>query len=107
MTDYYEILGASKSATQEEIKKAYRKSAIQHHPDKNPGDPGAEKKFKKITVVYHKRSIISLLCVKTLRKNTLCSSLLRRQTVFHNTELYNGNKCRYYGKATYKLSIWG
>lgn len=52
MTDYYEILGTVKSATQEEIKKAYRKSAIKHHPDKNPGDPGAEKKFKEISEAY-------------------------------------------------------
>lgn len=52
MTDYYEILGATKGATQEDIKKAYRKSAIKHHPDKNPGDPGAEKKFKEISEAY-------------------------------------------------------
>lgn len=52
MSDYYEILGISRSATQEEIKKAYRKSALKYHPDRNPGDKQAEKKFKEISESY-------------------------------------------------------
>lgn len=50
--DYYEILGISKNASAAEIKKAYRKKAIEHHPDKNPGDDRAEDLFKKSAEAY-------------------------------------------------------
>ncbi|WP_300022297.1 molecular chaperone DnaJ [uncultured Maribacter sp.] len=50
--DYYEVLGISKNATAAEIKKAYRKKALQYHPDKNPGDSSAEEKFKKSAEAY-------------------------------------------------------
>lgn len=50
--DYYEILGVSKSSSADEIKKAYRKVAMQYHPDRNPGDKAAEEKFKEAAEAY-------------------------------------------------------
>lgn len=50
--DYYDVLGVSKDASADEIKKAYRKKAIQYHPDKNPGDKAAEEKFKEAAEAY-------------------------------------------------------
>ncbi|NIS70523.1 MAG: DnaJ domain-containing protein [Proteobacteria bacterium] len=50
--DYYDILGVGRGATDEEIKQSYRKLALRYHPDRNPGDPRAEEKFKEISEAY-------------------------------------------------------
>ena len=50
--DYYEVLSVSRNATGDELKKSYRRLAVQYHPDKNPGDPKAEEKFKELGEAY-------------------------------------------------------
>ena len=50
--DFYDVLGVGKSASPEELKSAYRKLAVKHHPDKNPGNKAAEDKFKEASEAY-------------------------------------------------------
>src|SRR6202453_5276954 len=50
--DFYEVLGVSRSCTEVEMKAAFRKAAMQHHPDRNPGDAEAERKFKEVNEAY-------------------------------------------------------
>ena len=51
-TDYYEILGVARTASEQEIKSAYRKLALKYHPDRNPGDKEAEERFKEAAEAY-------------------------------------------------------
>ena len=50
--DYYQVLGVDKGASEDDIKKAYRKAAMKYHPDKNPDNPEAETKFKEAAEAY-------------------------------------------------------
>ena len=50
--DYYEVLGLSRSASEQEVKSAYRKMALKHHPDRNPGNKEAEERFKEAAEAY-------------------------------------------------------
>src|SRR5688500_10590809 len=52
MRDFYEVLGVSRSATDADLKKAYRQLARQHHPDANPEDPASEERFKEVSLAY-------------------------------------------------------
>lgn len=68
--DYYEVLGISRSADKDAIKKAYRKMAKKYHPDSNAGNPDAEEKFKEVTEAYNVLS-------DPEKKNSMISSVMR------------------------------
>jgi len=75
--DYYEILGISRSASSEEIKKAYRQAALKYHPDRNPGNKESEEKFKEAAEAYsvlidpEKGSFMIVMAIRVCRARAI------------------------------------
>src|SRR5574344_2536881 len=92
MEDLYETLGVSKTATQEEIKKAYRNLAFKYHPDRNPGDKAAEEKFKQINSAY------SVLGDETKRRQY---DSYNSADDYQNAQNYGGSQGQYNNQQGY------
>ena len=98
--DYYEVLGVAKTATADEIKKAYRKLAIQYHPDKNPGNKEAEEKFKEATEAYEvliddkKRSVYDQYGFDGVKNLPMPYTARRLKYSIHATSIVRNAKAR-------------
>ena len=89
--DYYDVLGVNKSASPEELKSAYRKLAVKYHPDKNPGDKGAEEKFKEASEAYGSLSGVGRRSSRGRSSNNRGSDL-RYDLSITLEEAYSGKK---------------
>ena len=95
--DYYDVLGLNKNATKAELKKAYRTSALKHHPDRNPGDKDAEAKFKEASEAYEvlsddkKRGIYHLGTLDSSEEFSFLKNLCSRFD-FNDSLIISGKK---------------
>jgi len=88
--DYYEVLGVNKDASEEEIKKAYRKLAMKYHPDRNPDNPKAEDQFKEAKEAYEMLTRTTLkqkISLKRPKKPTKCCLMTRNVLLTINTAM--------------------